>query len=177
MHNRCFPREHWLAKYSALQMKGRWESKVNVWFRFMYSLKWNCAASLFPKRNYNVLSPNFHIPVSMSDLHQYSQDQSAYFAAAKLADWSWEYINRTQIHECRNWEQGPAVSFLGIHESDFRYSVCLMFAAFIHLQWSDLPDRNCPFPSRISTSSLRLLKYCPTISVEVSLVIPTPTPG
>ncbi len=35
----------------------------------------------------------------------------------------WEYINHSQIHECRNWEGGRAVSFLGIHKSDFRYSV------------------------------------------------------
>ncbi len=34
----------------------------------------------------------------------YTQDRSAYFTAAKLADRSWEYINRPQIHECRNWE-------------------------------------------------------------------------
>jgi hypothetical protein len=32
-------------------------------------------------------------------------------------------INRSQTHECRNWERGCAVSFLGIHKSDFRYSV------------------------------------------------------
>jgi hypothetical protein len=25
----------------ALQMKGRWESNINVWFPFMYSQKWN----------------------------------------------------------------------------------------------------------------------------------------
>ncbi len=25
-----------------LQMKGRWESKINVWVPFMYSQKWNC---------------------------------------------------------------------------------------------------------------------------------------
>ncbi len=37
------------------------------------------------------------------------------------ADQSWEYINRSQIHECSNWE--CADSFLGIHKSDFRYSV------------------------------------------------------
>ncbi len=24
------------------QMKGRWESNINVWFPFMYSQKWNC---------------------------------------------------------------------------------------------------------------------------------------
>ncbi len=36
--------------YGALQMKGRWESKINIWFLFMYSQKWNCEASLFPNR-------------------------------------------------------------------------------------------------------------------------------
>jgi hypothetical protein len=55
----------------AMQMKGWWASNVNVWFRFMYSLKWNSLASLFRKQqNKNVLSPNFHIHihVSVSDL-------------------------------------------------------------------------------------------------------------
>ncbi len=51
----------------------------------------------------------------------YSQDQSVYFAATKQVDWSWEYINCSQIHECRNWERGHAVSFLEKHKSDFRY--------------------------------------------------------
>ncbi len=46
-----------------LQMKGQWESNINVCFRFIYSQKWSCMASLFPKQNYNVLSPNFHIHV------------------------------------------------------------------------------------------------------------------
>ncbi len=57
----------WNFKVSTLQMKGRWESNINVWLWFMYSQKWNCAASSFPKQNYNVLSPNFHIHVSVSD--------------------------------------------------------------------------------------------------------------
>jgi len=35
----------------------------------MYSQKWNCAATLFPKQNYNALSPNFHIHVSGSNLY------------------------------------------------------------------------------------------------------------
>ncbi len=55
--------------YPALQMKGWRESNINVWFRFMYSQKWNCAVSLFSKQNYNVLSPNFHIHESVSDLY------------------------------------------------------------------------------------------------------------
>ncbi len=52
----------WPHQY-VLQIKGRWKSNINVWFRFMYSQKWNYAASLFPKENYNVRSPNFHIHV------------------------------------------------------------------------------------------------------------------
>jgi hypothetical protein len=51
----------------------------------MYSQKGNCAASLFPKQNYKVLSPN-------SYTHTVYQDQSVYFAAAKYVDRSWEYI-------------------------------------------------------------------------------------
>ncbi len=54
---------------TTLQMKGWWESDINVWFRFMYSQKWNCAALSFPKQNYTVLSPKFHIHVSVSDLY------------------------------------------------------------------------------------------------------------
>jgi hypothetical protein len=56
-------------KDPALQMKGRWESNINVWFRFMYSQKWTCVASIIPKQNYNVLSPNFQLHVSVSDLY------------------------------------------------------------------------------------------------------------
>ncbi len=46
----------------------RWESNINVWFRFMNSQKWNCVASLFPKQNV-LLSPNFHTHVSVSNLY------------------------------------------------------------------------------------------------------------
>ncbi len=53
----------------ALQTKGRWESNMNVWFRLMYSQKWNCAALLFPKQNYNVLSLSFPGHASLSDLY------------------------------------------------------------------------------------------------------------
>jgi hypothetical protein len=77
-------------------MKGRWESNINFWFLFMYSQKWNCTASLFPK--HNVQSPNFYIDISVEPF-VYSHDQSAYFAATKYADRSWEYTNRSQINE------------------------------------------------------------------------------
>ncbi len=50
-------------------MKGQWESNINVWFPFMYYQKWNSAASLFPKQNYNVLSRNSYTHVFVRDLH------------------------------------------------------------------------------------------------------------
>ncbi len=34
----------------------------------------------------------------------YSHDQSAYSAAGKYVDQSWEYINRSQTHDCGNWD-------------------------------------------------------------------------
>ncbi len=53
-----------------MQMKRRGESKnINVWFRFMYSQKWNGLAPLFLKQNFNVLSHNFDIRVSVSHLY------------------------------------------------------------------------------------------------------------
>ncbi len=36
---------------------------------------------------------------------------------ARQAERTWEYINRSQIHECRYWQRGRAVSFLGIFGS------------------------------------------------------------
>jgi hypothetical protein len=50
---------------------------------------------LFPKQNYNVLSPSSYTQISARDvptLYMYIQDQSAYCAAGKYVDRSWEYI-------------------------------------------------------------------------------------
>jgi hypothetical protein len=58
---------------------------------------------IFPEMKLCSLVPNFYIHGSVSDL--------------------WEHINRSQIHECRNWERGCSVSFLGIAVSNFRCSV------------------------------------------------------
>jgi hypothetical protein len=45
-----------------------------------------------------------------------------------------EYINRSQIHEYRNWErQGRAVSFLGMHKSDLVCSAYSMLCCHYHL--------------------------------------------
>ncbi len=53
---------------------------------------------LFPKQHYNILSPSSYTHISVRDLYTYFQDWSAYSAAGKYVDQSWEYINRSQKH-------------------------------------------------------------------------------
>ncbi len=75
----------------------------------------------------------------------YSQDRSAYLAAAKQAERSWEYINRSQIQECGNWEtehynslleitrlRGCAFSFQVIHKCE--PDIYTGFSPALHLQ-------------------------------------------
>ncbi len=47
------------------------------------------------------------------------------FCWRKYVDWSWDYINRSQTHECGNWGWGCAIPRKGIHKWDFRCSVDL----------------------------------------------------
>ncbi len=64
-------------------------------------------------------SPNFHIHVSVNDL--YIPRMDPHFPAAEYADRSWEYINRSQAHECGSWDCGRAIPFLVIFISNFQY--------------------------------------------------------
>jgi hypothetical protein len=77
----------------------------------------------------------------------YAQDPSAYWAAAKYADRSWEYINRPLIHECGNWEtehynsvleitRSSTVSFLEILKSE----IYIGLSPALYLQCRALPD-------------------------------------
>jgi hypothetical protein len=53
------------------------------------------------------------------------------FPSAEQADPSWEYIIRSQTHECGNWDWGPDIPFLGIFVSNFRhfvFAVCICFS-------------------------------------------------
>jgi hypothetical protein len=68
------------------------------------------------------LVPNFYIYVCMSDLSIPTigpQTKCTTIGGPIVGI----YINRLQIHECRNREQDRSVSFLGIFVSNFRYSV------------------------------------------------------
>ncbi len=53
------------------------------------------------------------------------------------------YINRSQTHECGNWDWGRAIPFLGIHKWYFRCSLQYNTSPFIakHLSlWKEKPD-------------------------------------
>ncbi len=82
---------------------------------------------VFPEMKLLGLVPNFHIHVSVSDLH-IPKD------SPPKEERSSEYINRSQIHihEWRNWEWGCPVSFLGISVSNFRYSVFAVRPRYAH---------------------------------------------
>ncbi len=52
-----------------------------------------------------IVRPMSQFPHScVCERFKYSHDRSAYSAAGKQVDRSWEYINRSQTHECGNWE-------------------------------------------------------------------------
>jgi hypothetical protein len=68
---------------------------------------------IFPEKELCGLSPNFHIHVSVSDL--YIPRLVSYSAAQKYV-LSCEYINRSQAHECGNWDYGRAIPRKGIHK-------------------------------------------------------------
>ena len=57
-----------------------------------------------PRRG--IARPQFQFPHScVCERFIYSHDRSTYSAAGKYVDQSWEYINRSQTHECRNWTE------------------------------------------------------------------------
>jgi hypothetical protein len=78
---------------------------------FMYSFSGNCAVSV-PVSTFMCL---WAIHIFPGSVH--------IFSSAEKADRSWGYINRSQTHECGNWDWGRAVPFLGIFVSNFRYCV------------------------------------------------------
>ncbi len=73
------------------------------------------------------LRPNFHIHVSVRDLYIPRIGPHAYFLQQNRQIKTWEYINRSQTHECGNWDCGRAIPFLGIFVYNLRY------LSYIHL--------------------------------------------
>ncbi len=100
----------------------------------------------------------FHIHVSWSDL---SHHRAAYSAAGKYMDRSWKYKNRSQTHECGNWDGGHTIPFLGTHKWDYRCSVGLE----LHYQLKLL---TFSFRSALSAPRSILLAQRSTLSAQAS---------
>ncbi len=84
---------------------------LNIWNKYSH------------KRNWAATVPISTIHSCVCEGFIYSQDQSAYSAAGKYVDRSWEYINRSHTHECGNLYWGHAIPRKEIHKWDFRCSV------------------------------------------------------
>ena len=84
---------------------------------FIYSFSGNCLASA-PISTFMCLWAIYIFPGSVH-----------IFPSAETAAPSWEYIIRSQTHECGNWDWGPDIPFLGIFVSNFRHFVCAVQAS------------------------------------------------
>ncbi len=61
----------------------------------------------------------------------YSRHRSAYSAAGKLVDRSWEYIDGSQTHECGNWDWGRANSFFWENMNRNIFAECSSSTAWV----------------------------------------------
>ncbi len=86
---------------------------------------------IFPEMKLCCLIPNFYIHGSVSDLYVPWSVRKP--DTTSKGDRWWGYINRLQMHECRNWEWGCAVSFPGIFFSIF---LCRVQASFKNHKWA-----------------------------------------
>ncbi len=83
-----------LCRY-ALQIKGRWESNIKVWFPFMYSQKWHC---YFQNRilMFCLLDPTLTYLWEISIF----PGSICLFCCRKYVDRSWEYICKLLTDTC-----------------------------------------------------------------------------
>ncbi len=76
---------------------------------------------LFPKENYYVLSPSSYT-ISERDLYILRIGLPILLQGNMWTD-PGEYVNRSQTHECGNWDWGHAIPRKGTHKWDFPGSV------------------------------------------------------
>ncbi len=99
----------------ALQMKGRWESNINVWFQ------WNETECLLYFQNRIImLSPPISKLMYLWAIYTFHGSDCLFCCSQIGRPILGIYcIHRSQLRECRNWDWGRALSFLGLPSSDF----------------------------------------------------------
>ncbi len=107
------------------QMKGRWESNINVWFPFMYSQKWNC----YFQNSIIMFCLSVPTLIYLWEIYIFP-GLVCLFCCRKVCGPTWEDINSSQTHECGNCDWGCAIPRKGIHKSDFRCSVLVQYIVF-----------------------------------------------
>ncbi len=131
-------------KEATLQMKGWWKSYKNVGFSFLYSQKWNC----YFQNRIIMFCPSSYTHISGRDIFPGSV---CLFCCREICGpILWEHINRSQTHECGNWDWGHAIPIKGINKWDFASSALVMQ----HRQ-----EAMCPFPSPSLSSLLWQVEF------------------
>ncbi len=106
-------------------------NKITVHTQYSYAL---CTAKFetnIPRKGRNCAA-SFHIHVSLT-IYIFPESVCL-FCCRKYVNRSWEDINRSQTHECGNWDWGRAIPRKRIYKWYFRCSVwvkfcyCLVFA-------------------------------------------------
>jgi hypothetical protein len=110
--------------YLTPQVKGRWESNINVWFPFTYSQKWNCALCSLVNCKNRILMFCFPIPtlIYLCEIYIFPGSVCLFCCSQICGTILGIYKSLTQTRECSNWDWCHAIPFLGIHKFDFRYS-------------------------------------------------------
>jgi hypothetical protein len=87
------------------------QSHTNCQYNIVYDIsRWNLQRQnaenlkqIFPENKYRDLSPNLQLHVSVSELYIPTMGLPFLLEEMQYVDRSWEYINRSQTHECGNW--------------------------------------------------------------------------
>ncbi len=94
---------------------------------------------VFPEKKLRGLSPNFHIPVSVSYLYIPRQQNRQ----------NREYINRSQVHECGNWDWKKK------RRNSFSINICFEFSVLFLCSVLATVSFSCWYTALQRLSSLR----------------------